>query len=176
MKKSITKSSKRTSKKTKSDFTILFVCTGNSCRSPIAKGLLDKIINDNQEKSLSRLKIMSLSAGTIAANGQLPSDNAQKAVRKYGADIRHHLSTRLNKERVKMADLILAMEEKHKLAVLELMPSVKDKTFIITEYVSKNKDGIADPIGQPLEKYQETVKLLNNLLLKVYKKILTKIK
>jgi protein-tyrosine phosphatase len=104
----------------------------------------------------------------------LPTEYAQQAAFELGADIQHHLSSPLTKERIKMADLILVMQVKHLTAVIELVPEAKKKTYIITDYVNKNKTGIADPIGQSLQKYQETAKLLYNLLKKVYKKIIIK--
>lgn len=155
-------------------YVILFICSGNLCRSPMAKGLMDKIIIDNMPNTKSAIKITTLSAGTIAVNGELPTDHAQQAVRKYGADISRHLSAPLTEERIKMADLILTMQEKHKAAVLQLVPTAKAKTFVITKYISKDKQGIADPIGQPLEKYQATAEKLYLILQEVYNKIMKK--
>jgi len=177
MKKSRAKIKKIIGQKINNDkpFTILFVCSGNSCRSPMAKGIMDKIIQNYLKESQQRVKIMTLSAGTVAPNGQLPTANAQKAALEYGADIHHHLSAPLTMERIKMADLILAMQEKHKIAILELVPEVKNKTFIITEYINQNKLGIDDPLSHSFEKYQETAKELYELLLKIYKKIIKKI-
>jgi protein-tyrosine-phosphatase len=160
---------KKTNKKSKPiNFTVLFVCSGNSCRSPMAKGIFDKIVKDNKNDNVN---IISLSAGTSASANQLPNEFAQKAVIKYGADIKHHLSAPITKERIEMADLILVMEEKHKNTVLEMSPIAKNKTFVITKYVGKNNQGIVDPLGQPFEKYEETAKNLYELLVKVYKKI-----
>jgi protein-tyrosine-phosphatase len=155
-------------------YVILFICSGNLCRSPMAKGLMDKIIIDHMPNAKSALKIVALSAGTIAVNGEPPTGHAQQAVRKYGAEISHHLSAPLTEERINMADLILTMQEKHKTAVLTLVPTAKIKTFIITEYANKDKQGIADPIGQPLEKYEETADKLYLILQKVYNKIMKK--
>ncbi|MBS4016144.1 MAG: hypothetical protein KGZ86_06920 [Candidatus Latescibacteria bacterium] len=166
-------------------YVILFICSGNLCRSPMAKGLMDTIVEmcggrTPIKKKISRgatpvnIKITTLSAGTIAVNGELPTEYAQQAVRKYGTDISRHLSAPLTEERIKMADLILTMQEKHKTAVLELVPTAKAKTFVITEYVSKDKHGINDPIGQPLAKYEETADKLYLILQKVYNKIIKK--
>jgi protein-tyrosine-phosphatase len=157
--------SKRINKK---QFTVLFVCSGNSCRSPMAKGIFDKIVKDDTRKIVD---IISFSAGTSAIQGQLPNENAQKAVLKYGADIRHHLSTQLTKERIKIADLILVMEQKHKDIILEMYPRVKAKTFVMTNYISKATESIPDPLGHSLKTYQATADKLHRLLVKIYKKI-----
>lgn len=157
--------SKRINRK---QFTVLFVCSGNSCRSPMAKGIFDKIVKDDTRKIVD---ITSLSAGTLPINGQLPTENAQKAVLKYGADIQHHLSAQLNKERIKMADLILAMEQKHKDFILEMYPRAKPKTFVITNYIGKSTEGIIDPLGHSIEIYQDIADKFHRLLVKIYKKI-----
>jgi protein-tyrosine-phosphatase len=158
-------------KSKKKSFTVLFVCSGNSCRSPIAKGLMDKIIADN---SIKNFEIRTFSAGSTAPKGKLPSDNAQKAAKKFGVDISNHLSAPLTRERIVISDLILAMEQKHKTAVLELVPEAKKKTFVITEYANKDKQGIIDPFGQSLAVYERTTKQLYEILKKVYNKITKK--
>lgn len=159
--------SRRTKLKT---FTVLFVCSGNSCRSPMAKGIFDKIVQDNKN---DKVKIISLSAGTSAVTNQLPNELAQASVKKYGADIKHHLSAPLTKERIEIADLILTMEQKHKNNVIEILPQAKNKVFVITEYVGDSQDGISDPLGQPEDKYVKTADILYDILKKVYKKIKT---
>ncbi|MCX7785588.1 MAG: low molecular weight protein arginine phosphatase [candidate division WOR-3 bacterium] len=156
-------------------WTILFVCTGNSCRSPMAKGIFDKLLEKSRAIKKSEINILTLSAGTNATKGNVPSEFAQQAVKKYGVDIRHHLSYPLTKERIDLADLILVMENKHKDRVLELVPLAKNRTFLITEYVGEESKEIPDPFGGPLEKFQEVADLLYELLQKVYKIVIPKI-
>ncbi len=157
------------------NWTILFVCTGNSCRSPMAKGIFDKLIEDSPQIRKSEINILTLSAGTNATKGNLPSEYAQQAVKKYGVDIRHHLSQPLTKERIDLADLILVMEPKHKEQVLALAPLAKNRTFLITDYVEDKTQEIPDPYGQPLEKFQEVADLLYKILQKVYKLVIKQI-
>ncbi|MEO0092357.1 MAG: low molecular weight protein arginine phosphatase [candidate division WOR-3 bacterium] len=157
------------------NWTILFVCTGNSCRSPMAKGIFDKLIEKSAKIRKSEINILTLSAGTNATKGNLPSEYAQQAVKKYGVDIRHHISHPLTEERIALADLILVMENKHKERVLELAPLAKNRTFLITEYVGEDNQEIPDPFGQPLEKFQEVADLLYKLLQKVYKIVINQI-
>lgn len=140
-------------------FTVLLVCSGNSCRSPMAKGIL--------EKMLEKKNVFVYSAGTIAISGNLASDFAVIAAQKYGADISHHLSAPLTKELINNADLILVMSPKHKDAVLELVPEAEVKTFLLREYAFGISEEVFDPIGQPLEIFEKVAAVINESLTKV---------
>jgi protein-tyrosine-phosphatase len=140
-------------------FSVLMVCSGNSCRSPMAKGIL--------EKMLEKKNVFVYSAGTIAGSGNLPSEFAVIAAKSYGADITHHLSAPLTKELINNADLILVMSPKHKDSVLELEPSAKAKTFLLREYAFKTNEEIIDPVGQPLAVFEKVAKEINECLKKV---------
>ena len=140
-------------------FSVLMVCSGNSCRSPMAKGIL--------EKMLEKKNVFVYSAGTIASSGNLPSEFAVIAAKSYGADITHHLSAPLTKELINNADLILVMSPKHKDSVLELEPSAKAKTFLLREYAFKTNEEIIDPVGQPLAVFEKVAKEINECLKKV---------
>ncbi|MEO0113859.1 MAG: hypothetical protein ABIK93_00090 [candidate division WOR-3 bacterium] len=140
-------------------FSVLFVCSGNSCRSPMAKGILEKML-ENQN-------VFVYSAGTIAGAGNLPSEFAIKAVQKYGADISNHLSAPLTKELIDHADLILVMSPKHKDAVLELVPEADVKTFLLKEYAFGQQEEIEDPVGQPLSVFERIAAVIFESLEKV---------
>lgn len=140
-------------------FSVLFVCSGNSCRSPMAKGILEKML-ENQN-------VFVYSAGTIAGVGNLPSEFAIKAVQKYGADISAHLSAPLTKELIDNADLILVMSPKHKDAVLELVPEADVKTFLLKEYAFGLQEEIEDPVGQPLLVFERIAAVIFESLEKV---------
>ena len=145
------------------DFSVLFVCSGNSCRSPMAKGIL--------EKKLEKQNVSVFSAGTIAQPGILPSDFAVIAAQKYGADISHHLSSPLTKESINDADLILVMSPKHKDRVIELVPKAKSKTFLLKEYAFGIQEEVEDPVGQSLEVFEKVASVINENIEKVAKKI-----
>lgn len=144
-------------------FNVLFVCSGNSCRSPIAKGIL--------EKMLTKENVFVYSAGTTAESGNLPSEFAVTAARKYGADISHYLSAPLTKELINSADLILTMSPSHKKTVIGLAPKAKAKTFLLKEYAFGLIEEIEDPIGQPLAVFERVAKVINESLKKVAKEI-----
>ncbi len=140
-------------------FSVLFVCTGNSCRSPMAKGILDKM--------LEKKNVLVYSAGTVAGIGSLPSEFAVRAVQKYGADISHHLSASLTKELINGADLILVMSPKHKESVVNLVSEAKSKTFLLKEYAFGSQEEVEDPIGAPLEVFEKVAAEINESLEKV---------
>jgi len=140
-------------------FSVLFVCSGNSCRSPIAKGIL--------EKMFEKKNVFVYSAGTIAQKGILPSEFAVIAAKKYGADISHHLSSPLTKELINDADLILVMSPKHKDNVIELVPEAKSKTFLLREYAFGINEEVEDPVGAPLAVFEKAAAVINENLIKV---------
>ena len=133
---------------------ILFICTGNTCRSAMAAAIMDKIA---QERDLD---IRIESAGVAAFDGESASTNAIEALEKYDIDLSYHRSKQVTEELIKQSDLILAMTASHK-QVLE--PVAGDKTFTLTEYVGAVGD-ISDPYGGDLETYENTAEELYSLL------------
>jgi len=135
-------------------FNVLFVCTGNSCRSPMAQGVLRGLVSD------PRLVIDS--CGTAAGVGGHATEHAQQVVKMFGWDISSHHTKPLAKDLINQADLILCMEFKHFEKVLELGSSAAIKTFLLKEYkrgqVMNNE--VPDPIGQDLKAYQNTAKVM----------------
>ncbi|MCS7258189.1 MAG: low molecular weight protein arginine phosphatase [candidate division WOR-3 bacterium] len=156
--------------KTHKSFTILFVCSGNSCRSPMAEALMKKILNE--EKPQFPIKIRTASCGTIALNNMPPSENAVKVLSEYGIDLTGHRTRRISKSAIKNADLILVMEKAHKEKILEIMPNAQTKTFLISEFASGSSKEIVDPIGMSINGYRNVANDLYDLLKKIYKKLL----
>ncbi len=124
-------------------FNILIVCTGNTCRSPMAKGIL--------EEYLKNYPVFIYSAGTQALRNSPPSSYAQKALREIGIDISNHLSQQVNKKMVWQADLILCAEKNHIYYLETLYPEFKDKIFLIKGYPERNGEDLLDPIGLDYE-------------------------
>jgi len=128
---------------------ILFVCTGNTCRSPMAEGFLKKMWPEDKDK----VKISS--AGTSTLMGLKPTELAVKALRERGVDIFSHRSTPLNRNLVEKADLILVMSNFHKKMVSEISSIKEGKIFLLKEFASGHKEEIPDPIGESLETYRQ---------------------
>lgn len=147
---------------------ILFVCTGNTCRSPMAVGLA--------EKALGKQKgIKILSAGVIASNGLPASPNAIKSMADEGIDISTHQTRSLTKELVERADIIFVMTQWHKLEVIGLLEKPGKEVYLIKEFVpveSKEDLDIPDPIGKPLETYRKCRDEIKRCIPGLVKKIL----
>ena len=113
---------------------VIFICTGNICRSAMADGYLKYRI-----KELGKEQDITVnSAGTHAIENQESPINAKKAIEKYGANINSHTATTLERANLEQATHILVMTDKHKKDVIARYPNVADKVKLLGEY-SKDK-------------------------------------
>ncbi|GAV22196.1 low molecular weight protein arginine phosphatase [Carboxydothermus pertinax] len=143
---------------------ILFVCTGNTCRSPMAQYLFNKIA---AEKGLAH---EALSVGLYALDGDPATEQAVQALQEEGIDLSSHKATRLFEGITREADLILTMSRGHKEALLQLFPDLGNKVYTLKEYVGEEGD-VADPFGGDIEVYRQTALELKQLILKLIAKI-----
>ncbi|MBT3840719.1 MAG: ribose 5-phosphate isomerase B, partial [Verrucomicrobia bacterium] len=132
------------------DRTILFICTGNICRSPMAEGLFSNLI----EKNEADLNVKS--AGVGAQDGQPPSGNAIRAMQDLDIDISPQRSLMLTAELATEADMIIGMTHGHVEMVNLMFPHAADKAFLLREFddtLPMHEREISDPIGGSYEVY-----------------------
>lgn len=141
---------------------ILFVCTGNTCRSPMAEAIL-------KSKAIDGVDVKS--AGVFAVNGSVASTHARSVLQENNIP-EEHRSSMLTDAEINWATYIFTMTEGHKLSVVGQYPNAADKTFTLKEFagISNNPD-IVDPYGGSLEQYRDTFQELHNMIEKVIERI-----
>lgn len=142
---------------------VLFVCTGNTCRSPMAAALLC-----SRWKGKEPLEVAS--CGLATEDGFSASTYAVKAVAELGAELGDHSSRLLDERLVEDADLILTMTHGHKELLLAHFPQAQDRTYTLGEYVGVDLN-VTDPFSGTLETYKKTAKQLEELIVKLIEKL-----
>jgi protein-tyrosine phosphatase len=130
---------------------ILFVCTGNICRSPFAHAFFAKLVN---EKRLPDITVES--AGLLALPGNSATHMAQRVAEDFGVDLSGHKAKSVSKELVVRSSLILVMEKSHEDTLLTDFPEAQGKTRLIRHFArfGSKQRGIADPYGLKYDAYR----------------------
>ena len=148
---------------------IMFICTGNICRSAMAEGMMKKLAKDDN------LDLDICSCGIYAEDGNYATYNAVEAAKYYDVNIEGHRATNISKSKIREMDIILCATESHKQSVLYMYPELKEKVFTMKEYAELDKNGqdmdIKDPWGYDMNVYQNCAEEIEKCLIKIIKKM-----
>jgi protein-tyrosine phosphatase len=146
-----------------SSLSVLIICTGNTCRSPMAEVLLRDLIAKRfgcTKEEVEQQGISIQSAGVTAMPGDQPSREAVQVMSQIGLDLSEHESQPVTEPLALYADLILAVTQRHRQAIVSQWPQFSDKVRLLCQ------DGtdVADPIGGPIELYRQCAQQIRNHL------------
>ena len=134
---------------------VIFICTGNICRSAMADGYLKYRLKELKKEQDVKVS----SAGTHAVQGEESPDFAKRAIEKYGANIQTHTATTLENADLHIADYILVMTERHKKDIVRRYPNLEEKIKLLGEYAKdKEYEEIDDPWGYSYNVYENCAK------------------
>jgi protein-tyrosine-phosphatase len=138
-------------------FRVLFVCTGNTCRSPLAEAIARREV---KKRGWHHVEVAS--AGTSAHPGEAASAGSLQAASAHGLDLSSHVARRLDPSIVEQADVVLTMSTSHLGAVRTL--GGEAKADLLPRFVGDAAGGVPDPFGAALPVYLETYEALDDLV------------
>ena len=143
---------------------VLFICSANICRSPMAMGLLRSMVEDSSDQ----WKIES--AGVWDMDGQQVAANTQLILKERGIDLNDHTSRNVSGTMLSEFNLVLVMEDIHKEVLKLAFPEYTDRIYMLSEMVGEFYD-IVDPIGGSLADFEETALEMERILTEGFEKI-----
>lgn len=137
-------------------YSVLFICSANQCRSPMAEVIFRQILSESEYR-LDEWLVGS--AGCWAYNGFPATESAEIAVSEMGLDLSGHKSKGVSQSLLDKFNLVLCMEHDHKTTLQRNFPEAREKVFLLSEMTDEEQE-IDDPIGLSLQDYLGTVEEL----------------
>lgn len=147
---------------------IMFICTGNICRSAMADWLMKKRL---EEKNIKNIEVYS--SGIFAMQGDIPTDEAIEVMEEYDVNLKQHRATVTYKSNIQEMDLILCMTASHKQTLIKTYPHLQNKIYTLKEYVGENANGIdiKDPWGYTIAVYRLVAAEIDTCLKQLIEKL-----
>lgn len=150
---------------------IMFICTGNICRSAMAEAMMKEMLAKKQKENIEVY-----SAGIYAGTGDVPTQTAVEVMKEsYGIDLSHHRATNIKESQIEKMDLILCATISHKIEILQDYPQLQNKVYTLKEYAGLAREGrnfdISDPWGYDKKVYENCAKEIEECLEKILGKI-----
>jgi len=148
---------------------ILFVCTGNTCRSSMAEGIFKYLLKN---KNIDNINISS--AGISAYEGEKANEKAISVLKSQGIDITSHKARQITDNIIEASDLILTMTYSHKMTILKYAPKASKKVFTLREFANtfneentEDNFDIDDPFGMDYNVYEQSMEEIKSELEKI---------
>lgn len=149
-------------------YRLLFVCTGNTCRSPLAEG-----IARHESESRGWTTVESRSAGIFAASGEPASDGARTVAQRRGIDLGDHRASTITPELIAWADLVIGMSESHLRVARDL--GAGEKAALLTGFLPDDHPThlgpVVDPVGGSTAAYEETAELIEESITALFDRL-----